>query len=118
MKKWFLIASFLLVSLSSFAKVNPRDFIFAIVKSEDVTYVFVNVKEHWETEGSLIDSYRSEEEDEYVHDQMLKADLCNSMESTFEPCKREYSKAQYVQMLESFGWKHDLKFENWMQTQM
>ena len=49
---------------------------------------------------------------------MLKADLCNSMESTFEPCKRAYKKSEYVQMLKSFGWEHNTEFEKWMNTQI
>jgi len=117
MKKLFLVLA-MIFSATSFAKITPSDYIFAVVKNADSVLVFVNVKEHWESEGSLIDSYRTEEENDYVSEQTLKADLCNSMESTFEPCKRAYKKSEYVQMLKSFGWEHNLEFENWMKTQI
>jgi len=117
MKKLFLVLA-IIFSATSFAKITPSDYIFAVVKSEDSILVFVNVKSHWEAEKSLIDSYRSEEENDYVTNSMLKADLCNSMESTFEPCKRAYKKSEYVQMLKSFGWEHNTEFEKWMNSQI
>lgn len=112
----FLVLS--IISFSAFAKVDSKDYIFAVTENENGLYVYVNVLDHWNKYGSLIDSYRSEEEDNFINDEMNKLNLCNSMESTFEPCRQAFSKEEYVKALKANGFIHSLSFEQWMETQL
>lgn len=112
----FLVMS--MISIKAFAEMNPKDYIFAVTETNGELYVYVNVLEHWNENGSLIDSYRSEEEDKFINDEMNNLNLCNSMESTFEPCKKAFSKNEYVKALVARGFTHSLSFEKWMETQI
>jgi hypothetical protein len=103
-----------LISFSAVASINVKDYIFAVVENQEGTYVYINVLDHWEKEGSLIDSYRTEEEDEFINNEMNSLDLCNSMESTFEPCSKTYSKNEYIKALKSRGFTHNIQFEKWI----
>lgn len=112
----FLVMS--MISLSAFAEMNPKNYIFAVTETSDGLYVYVNVLEHWNENGSLIDSYRSEEEDDFINTEMNKLNLCNAMESTFEPCQKAFSKDEYVKALKARGFIHSRSFEEWMETQI
>lgn len=113
-----IIFSLLFVfSLSSLAQTNSSDYIFAVVERGEEIFVYVNTKSYWEQHGALIDSYGSAEANNFIFEQMLSVDLCNAMESSFEPCKHSYSKTQYIKALTNKGFIHHIEFENFMENE-
>ena len=117
MKK-LIISLFIALSATAFASTNAKDYIFAVVEKNDELLVFINTKTHWEENHSLIDSYESEEADTFVNDSMNSIGLCNSMESTFEPCKRAFPKKEYVKALKAKGFVHNIEFEKWIANEI
>jgi hypothetical protein len=113
--KTLLIALFLLaLSTLGQAKTDASNYIFAVVETEAGLNVFINSYGYWAEHGSLIDSYESEEANDFINSEMNDLDLCNAMESTFEPCGKTFSKATYVKALEKRGFIHLQSFEDWM----
>lgn len=113
--KSIFFSLFFILSVSSFAQTNSSDYIFAVVEKDEDVFVFINTKSYWEEYGALIDSYGSEEADDFIFEQMLSVDLCNAMESTFQPCNKVWPKEEYIKALTRKGFIHHKEFEKSME---
>lgn len=101
-----------LVSLGFSVFAQGSDLIYAVSEREGSLEVYINTLQVWKVEKRLTDSY-SEEDQALVDDVTNIANLCNLMESTYEPCQ-PISKKDLIAKLEALKSK-GLKFDDGFQ---
>lgn len=116
--KFLLLTFTLIISNISMAKVNSAEFLFAVVEKNDSILIFINSKSFWNENKRLIDSYESDEDYQFVNEQMNTLKLCSTMESTFEPCSKALTKKEYINLLKKMGFTHGVGFENWISNEL
>lgn len=100
------------------------EFIAAVVKtSEGNLEVWLNTRDVWEEKGALTDSYVEEGQMERADALTEEANLCNLMESTYEPCETgqdipQRSQKQLMRELEALGVEIEPEFQKWAQEEI
>jgi hypothetical protein len=117
LNKFIILLSLLVVTAStsaySSAALNESILIAGVVEQDGLIQIFINSREVWQTDHTLVDSY-SDEEMVLVDEITDKLNLCNLMESTYEPCKEGRTPHQIRAELNSIGVEVNPQFEAWI----
>ncbi|MFP5520724.1 MAG: hypothetical protein ACLGGX_12535 [Bdellovibrionia bacterium] len=116
MKKLILGISILFALVPTAVLAQSGPFLAAVVEVEGSIQVWINPKSFWLKNGHLTDSY-SEEEAELIEDMVDAANLCNLMESTYEPCRSGTSVKSVKQRLLEVGFILDTDFQDWAEQE-
>lgn len=96
---------------------NNSEFIAAVLDVEGSIEVWINTREHWNKNGSLVDSY-SRSEATKVNDIIDSVNLCNLAESQYSDCGHERSVKQLKQELEQACVQIDPEFQRWAEDEV
>lgn len=94
-----------------------QSLIAAVVPSDSGIEIWINTFEHWKFKRSLADHY-SKEEQSFVDQVTEKAQLCNLMESIYEPCREGRGLEQVKRDLIKAGVRIDPEFQSWAEKEI
>lgn len=118
LNKLLILVSLLITTSSAFAAystapLNKSLLIAGVVEQDGLIQVFINSREVWQADHTLVDSY-SNEEMVLVDEVTGQLNLCNLMESTYEPCQEGRTPSQIREELNSVGVEVNPLFEAWI----
>lgn len=105
-------------------KLGNSEFIAAVVKtSEGQLEVWLNTRQEWKERGALTDSYVEDGQMERADQITEQANLCNLMESTYEPCESyqdipQRTQKEIMRELEALGVEVARDFQQWAQAEV
>ena len=112
--KFIAIISLLVSGFMAYGSpLKPSDVVAAIVQTQEGEIeVWFNSYEQWVEEGRLSD-WHPEEYDELLSEIVDEANLCNSMENTYNPCREGRTIESIKKDLLEIGVNLDPDFQAW-----